>query len=90
MSAGVVEVVSSDERADVSARPALLRDIAALTGGQFVPVEGCPRLVETLDLSPHRERWSERRTLWDGWGLLGTLAVLLTIEWVVRKWRYLP
>jgi hypothetical protein len=78
------------ELSDPSVRPALLREIAALTGGQYVPVSDLPQLISRLDLSPLRERWSERKALWDGWGFLCAMAVLLTIEWVLRKWRYLP
>ncbi len=89
-----LEVAPSDaaraEASDPAVRPALLEEIAALTGGTCVPAGQSAQLFAERDLSPIRERWSERVTLWDGGVLLALVALLLTIEWVVRKWRYLP
>ena len=69
---------------------ALLHKIAELTGGRHVALDALPTLVNEMDLSPLRYRWSQRIALWDGWGMLSLLAVLLTVEWVLRKWLYLP
>lgn len=70
--------------------PTLMRQLADLTGGEYVTLAELPELINRLDLSPLRYRWSERVPLWDGWGLLSLLALLLTAEWVLRKWKYLP
>jgi hypothetical protein len=78
------------ERADTRVYPDLLRQIADLSGGEQVPLDEFAELDTRLDLSPLCYRWSEQVPLWDGWVALSLLAVLLTIEWVVRKWYYLP
>lgn len=78
------------ELADPSVNPDLLKQLASLTGGRFAAVGQLPELIDQLDLAPLRYRWSERIPLWDGWTLLALLTVLLTIEWVLRKWLYLP
>ncbi len=68
----------------------LMRQLAEMTSGQAFPVAELPAWMESLDLDPIRYRWSERLSLWDGWWMLGLLAALLTAEWSLRKWRYLP
>jgi hypothetical protein len=78
------------ELADPAVDSLLLRQVAELSGGQFVSLEGLDGLINELDLSPLRYRWSERVPLWDGWMMLSILALLLTAEWVLRKWLYLP
>jgi Mg-chelatase subunit ChlD/uncharacterized membrane protein len=70
--------------------PALLRQIAQVSGGEFVTLDELPALIDRLDLDPLRYRWSETIVLWDGWTLLLILAALLTVEWTIRKWKYLP
>ena len=78
------------ELADPAVDSVLLRQVADLSGGRFVSLEGLDGLINGLDLSPLRYRWSERVPLWDGWMMLSILALLLTAEWVLRKWLYLP
>lgn len=68
----------------------LMRRIAEASGGRYVTIDQLPALVSGLDLAPLRFRWTERIVLWDGWALLLILMVLLTVEWVLRKLRYLP
>jgi len=70
--------------------PGLLRQMAELTGGTYTTVDGVSGLIDTIDLSPLRYRWSQRVALWDGWTALLILTLLLTAEWVLRKWIYLP
>ncbi|MBN2581956.1 MAG: hypothetical protein JXL80_02735 [Planctomycetes bacterium] len=90
----VIDVTSDSagdpERASAAADPHLLRQIAALTGGEFVRLEELADLVDRLDLAPLRYDWTERTPLWDGWLTLAAFAALLTAEWTLRKWRYLP
>ena len=78
------------ELANVAVNAPLLRQIADATGGAFVKLDQLPDLIGRLDLSPLRYRWSQRIPLWDGWTTLLLLAMLLTAEWILRKWRYLP
>jgi hypothetical protein len=68
----------------------LLRELTELTGGMYTTAETTQSLIDSIDLSPLRYRWSKRIALWDGWTALLILASLLTAEWVLRKWIYLP
>lgn len=73
-----------------AADPALLREIAHLSGGDFLtPDELISRLeewaAEGLPGSSLQRR--ERTTLWDNWFVLLALVLLLTSEWALRKKR---
>lgn len=75
---------------DPAADPALMREIAHVSGGDFLTPEsflerlrlwndeGLPGLVLTR---------TQRITLWDNWFALLLLVALLTTEWVLRKKR---
>src|SRR5690606_38175990 len=89
-----VEVLSAagldPELSDPRVNETLMRQIADLTGGQFIHSADLPNLLDRLDAAPLRHRWSQTMPLWDGWGLLTVLAALLAAEWGIRKWKYLP
>ncbi len=78
------------ELANPTAKPALMRQIAELGGGRYATLDTLPAMLDQLDLAPTRYRWSQHVPLWDGWAALSLLVVLLTAEWVLRKWLYLP
>lgn len=73
-----------------TADPGLLRELAHLSGGNFLTAD---ELLQRLDdwavrgLPGMELERLERTTLWDNWGLLGTVVALLTAEWAVRKKR---
>jgi hypothetical protein len=91
---GVLEV-SSETRADPelanpAVNPELMRQLAELTGGQYGTLDRLPAMLAGMDLAPLKYQWTQRVPLWDGWGALALLTGLLTVEWVLRKWKYLP
>lgn len=90
----VVEVsttgAADPELAQVRVNPALLRQMADVSGGRFVHLPELAALVNELDLSPLRYRWSQQIPLWDKWLTLAALTTLLTAEWILRKYRSLP
>lgn len=73
-----------------AADPALLRELAHVSGGDFLTSE---TLLERLqawseDGLPSLEiKRSERVTLWDNWFSLLLFVVLITVEWALRKKR---
>jgi len=68
---------------------AALRQMAEITGGEFIQPERLPAFLEDLsqrDLRLEVERLRHLR-LWDNWPFLLAFVALLTAEWTVRKWK---
>jgi len=69
--------------------PALLRELAALTGGRFLLAGEIDSLRQALaalpSYHPHTEVRRESRALWDWPVMLVLLVVLLALEWTLRK-----
>jgi hypothetical protein len=80
----------SAEMIDLHTRWPLLEEIAARSGGRVFAAEEAPQLVELLAKKtvPHVERQEQR--LWQWWGFLAVVLVLLTLEWAGRKLAGLP
>lgn len=66
---------------------ALLASLASQTGGESLPPEQFPALLERLRRQPPPvEVESEaRQNLWDTWPLFGLLVAVLSLEWTLRK-----
>jgi hypothetical protein len=80
----------SKEMIDLETNRALLDDLATQSGGKvFTPedAEGLRQLLLRQGI-PHAEHHEQR--LWQWWGLLVLVVVLLTVEWVGRKLAGLP
>lgn len=75
------------EMADLRAKPELLANLARASGGQSWPVaEKDSTLVSSVFGHPPPATVEYRRTpLWDKSWWLGTILMLLTVEWVVRR-----
>ena len=75
------------EASEVGPRHDLLRDIAARSGGSFSPIEAADSLGALLALEPiertHRRVWSLGHA---GWAFV-LVALALSSEWAVRRWR---
>lgn len=72
-----------------AADPALLEEIARLTGGTSVPPETLTSFLDELSQQPLLEDSAQlqRTTLWDNWYLLLLFVSLMSAEWFVRKSR---
>ncbi|WP_437186671.1 hypothetical protein SH668x_000018 [Planctomicrobium sp. SH668] len=69
--------------------PGLMNELASLTGGTVIPVEGFGKfLTATLaEGIPSELKRYRRINLWDGWPLLLLFTSLMTLEWAIRKWK---
>jgi hypothetical protein len=68
----------------------LLEELAAKSGGRVFTPENVTELAELLTRQAlGHEQYTEQR-LWQWWMTLVFLLVLLTVEWVARKWAGLP
>lgn len=69
-----------------AANLALLRQIAELTGGEFLPPEELPRYLSSLDGKAFTETVSQtERRLWDNWPFFLIFTAVICLEWLVRK-----
>ncbi len=67
------------------AKPALLKEIAAVTGGRFSSMDGFPEMVQHLRVLPETRPREERMLLWCHPLWLAGILTLLGLQWVFRK-----
>lgn len=70
--------------------PALLEELAGLTGGRVIAAEELEGFLEQMieDGPPNVEQTRiTRMPLWDNWWYLGLFVLLMTAEWFERKRR---
>ncbi len=87
----VVASQPSEEMLDVATDWDLLKNLAEKSGsGKVYTPEDAGKLVD--DLIQKEERTVDRisRPLWLWWPTLVVILLLLTVEWVTRKWSGLP
>lgn len=75
------------EMADLRAKPELMASLARVSGGQALSVtnrDPAPA-SSVLGSSPPVTVEYRRTPLWDRWGWLGLILLLLTVEWAVRR-----
>jgi hypothetical protein len=73
------------ELLDAEANPALVRAIAAATGGRMVPPDSLSLLPECFNLVSRRVTERREIDLLNRPLLLGLAVLLLTVEWIIRK-----
>jgi hypothetical protein len=80
----------SSEMIDLQTNRLLLDEIAAKSGGQVYTPEDAAELLKKLlaQKIPHTEHFEQ--PVWQWWMVLVLVVVLLTGEWVGRKWAGLP
>src|SRR5690606_21546213 len=86
-SVALVSVYAPDnlEMNDTRGNRALLREIAAITGGQVLPPTAVGEIMELSALSPRVIEQSVRTPLWNRWSYLWIVVGCLATEWVVRR-----
>jgi uncharacterized membrane protein len=77
------------ERADPGTNPALLRSLAAATGGVYVDVEDAAKLVAKVPRKERRVARVERAELWHSPWLFVAFLACVTGEWVLRRRNHL-
>jgi hypothetical protein len=82
-----IEVVSASvEKHELSADPALMRQLAETSGGAVLgagDVARLPEIVRHWDAA--RELSQQRHSLWDRGWVMAVLFALLTVEWWLRR-----
>ncbi|MCX5658096.1 MAG: glutamine amidotransferase [Planctomycetota bacterium] len=83
----IVAGAAQNELDDPRARPDLMAELAAATGGKSVSVEHAADLVPALDLSPRLETRPAAVALWNLPATLFLLLALVCVDCYVRKRR---
>ncbi|MBA3938877.1 MAG: hypothetical protein H0X38_15625 [Planctomycetes bacterium] len=79
-------VVPRIEFDDPGMRAELLQQLASATSGTYQPLSGLAAMADVLKEQKHvLEPRREERTLWNAPGLLVLIAMLLGLEWFLRK-----
>jgi len=78
------------EMLDLGTNWLLMEDIAAKSGGKVFPAERAGELVELLQSRSATREYAVEQKMWQSWWTLILFLVLLSLEWVVRKFAGLP
>jgi hypothetical protein len=80
----------SGEMLDLSADWNLMKELAHKSGGEVYTPENAEELLEVLKAKsvPHTDKYEQ--PLWQWPWLFVVVVLLLTVEWVSRKWAGLP
>lgn len=85
-----VTTADNEEMVELAANLPLLEELAAKSGGRVFQPENARELVDLL-AQQATVRWHHTETrLWEWWPTLGLFLLLVTAEWVGRKWAGLP
>jgi hypothetical protein len=66
-----------------------MQDVATLTRGQFFREEDLHKLVETIASNPATVESRLELELWATPLYFLLILLVVTVEWVLRKWSYL-
>jgi hypothetical protein len=80
----------SDEIVELATNWPLLEELAATSGGKVFTPENAGQLVDLLAKQVVVRHYQSEHRLWQWWVTLVLLLLLLTAEWVGRKWVGLP
>jgi hypothetical protein len=80
----------STEMIDVATNLPLLEEIAAKSGGKVFTAENATELADLLAQKTAVREYRTDTKLWEAWPTLVVFLVLLTLEWLARKWAGLP
>ncbi len=80
-----VELRETGELTQLSLNEDLLRQMSAVTGGEYLREENIDRLVELLAPMSQGRVVESDTVLWQSWWWFVPIVLLLTVEWIVRK-----
>ena len=80
----------STEMLDLAMNLSLLEEIAAKSGGKVFTAENANELADLLAQKTAVREYRTDTKLWEAWPTLAAFLVLLTLEWLARKWAGLP
>ncbi len=67
-----------------------LKAIAENSGGAFFEsAEELDKVLSALQPKKIEQEISEYKSWWQQWAIIGCLIALITLEWIIRKWRNL-
>ncbi|SIO60881.1 Uncharacterized membrane protein [Singulisphaera sp. GP187] len=81
-------IVNQDDREmeNPAADLDLLRQMAETTGGQYLPSEGLPKYLKSLNGKLSTESMTQiEHKIWDNWPFFLIFTAFLTLEWWLRK-----
>lgn len=78
------------EMLDLSTNWLLMEDLAARSGGKVFPAERANELIELLQSRSATREYAVEQKMWQSWWTLLLFILLLTVEWVARKFAGLP
>ncbi len=86
------EVQPSDtsEMIELGTNLPLLKELAEKSGGKVFTPDQAEELLQLLAKQTATREYHTEIKLWQSWWTLAIFLMLLTIEWVVRKWAGLP
>ena len=84
---GVSVKANANEQVAVAARPDLMRELAAETGGELLDETNIAQVLERVGSKTISVLWKEDIPVWDRWWLLLLLLILVIFEWLLRRRR---
>ena len=78
------------ELLDLGTNWLLMDDLAAKSGGKVFPAERAGELVELLQSRSATREYAVEQKMWQSWWTLILFILLLSLEWVARKFAGLP
>ncbi|QDU79607.1 hypothetical protein Pla110_13180 [Polystyrenella longa] len=86
----VVRPVPSREQTETIANRELLAELANLTGGKLLELDQLGQIPDIIQTRSSSETWREQTEIWTHPLWLALFVLLLSLEWLLRKWHGLP
>lgn len=77
------------ELGDTAMNESLLREMAVSSGGAFFREEDLKDLPQKIGLKTERVRAPMEAEIWSSWSYFLALLLVVTAEWILRKWSQL-
>jgi hypothetical protein len=85
-----VNPTGNEEMSELASNWPLLEELAVKSGGEFYTPDQATELAKKLTSRAVTKPEHSENRLWQWWPMLVLLLILLTLEWVGRKWAGLP